>query len=363
MIIVDGLRIIENTNTQVRYLPILLEMLKRISDNLTPIQLLKEKMVNWSSNEEQQNSNYNDSQGKLTQNGKATQAFPYYLSFLQSLNWVQTTGDFIKTNKYGNIIKLLQAEKSENLEWQKFLLLYYLFEKDADNLLTILDFFKKSEKPITDKILRQNYYQALYQRLSLKSKFATQYSELKIREKFIEVYKYQKQNIQSKGGENKHLVSPRLAWLVYLGIIQSENQVFTLTEKGLLFYEVIPNLDENTKDVNNLWLEEHLLKSYTNTQNILYQHISNFEELEIQKIIGKLLLDLYNQMYNDEAMRISLLPALIYIILFFVINHQITTDFTDIENILKNDLIHKDIKFSLKKTARLNESYIALKLI
>ena len=112
---VDDMRVIDSVNTQVRYLPILFEIVRKIGADLKPLQIVKKMMEEWSKNEEGNNEQYKKGTGKITDKGKLTKAFDFYIDFLQAMGWVIKTESFIKLSKYGLLIYSLKKKRAKTM--------------------------------------------------------------------------------------------------------------------------------------------------------------------------------------------------------------------------------------------------------
>ena len=234
---------------------------------------------------------------------------------------------------------------------------YYLFSEDADTILTILEILDKEKHPLKDIQIRNMYFNAFFERVKMKAEISSYSNRNKMQTILLELYKQNRlPRKDSSNKQNKHLIPPRLAWMVYLGVIDKTKEGYIISDKGKLFYESLPS--EGLKDINKKWIYDKLFTSCS----ILYNQNEKTDCKYIEQSIARNLLDLYNQMYNDKAMRISLLPALLYVSMSLIMEQNIILNFTDIEKYVQNLKFDK-FSFSLNKTGRVNESYISIHLI
>jgi len=174
---IDSVRIIKDIETQVRCIPVIFKIIHTLDDRTLPINILKELLISWSQNNEKESFYYKSHNGKLTQNGERTAAFPAYIQFLIDLGLIIRTNDFVKCSKYGSLFN--QISKDVNLSQQndftsleKIFFLLFIFEKDADNIILILDLLANRKGYFSQLTLREIYFDELYSRLKSKENYA-----------------------------------------------------------------------------------------------------------------------------------------------------------------------------------------------
>ncbi|AEE51793.1 hypothetical protein [Haliscomenobacter hydrossis] len=209
----EQIRLIE-TNTQVRSLFVLAEILRHISGEI-PMFILEEEMLNWSTKEEVVNSKYKTSQGKLTENGQKTKAFKHYIKLAEKLELIFLIGQTIQLTKFGELFCLIFPEKGNR---ENLFFWYWLLKYDSDNLLTIWKILMDNQQGLKEIQIRQQFGKEFKERLFKKMQNIASNGNFDI-ESII-----RSMQIETEMGNShtqKHLVPPRLAWLNELNICTS----------------------------------------------------------------------------------------------------------------------------------------------
>lgn len=371
--IVDQLRIITNTNTQSRVLPVLGQIMRLLGQSTLPEEILKSRLVEWSLYLEQTSEWYRNHNGKITDQSRtgkpeATNAFDTYITLLEKLNLVSRTNQSIQNTKYGFVFwKLSQYNQSTEVfpAFEKIFFAWYLFYNDADVLLLILDALSQKhseQKLLTEAELRKNFNTLLKIRLGHKIDNATDFARIQSGDR------YRQAEFQSKQPEgmllHRHLVPPRLEWLHDLGLM-NKNRFLDMTGQGRAWYETLPILAPGIREINDDWLRGHFIKSFAP----LYEPFKKAQFLhdlsgEQQIAIVMESLELIWKDFDDEGvMRVPYQSTFLFIIFYLLQQHQIIADFFDLEHVFQNDLVINNRQYGLRKTARITESYITLKLL
>lgn len=369
----DDVRIVEGVNTQTRYLPLITQIVRRLGKGTVARQILKDWMIEWSNTEEESNSFYREHTGKLTEitRGKAeTGAFDNYLIFTERLGFVTIINDAIRCSKFGLLFLdlLNKCESSKELSTlESFVFLFFLFQKDADTLLTLLEIISIQEAqkvyPVKEKIIRENYFRRLTERLEAKNNQATDLASVKVADNIIKIRGLLE---KEQPYAHKHLIPPRLEWLSDLYFLIKSSNGYHFSPRGITGWENISNIqDSNIKDINQGWIEQQAFGLFASI--IFYgeqtTHFRQYTINEQQKMVGDLFEKFYAESEDYEAMRLSYLPTMLYTTLSLVSKHKIITEFSDVEKLFEQSFITNSYRFSLKKTSRLNESYISLSLL
>lgn len=373
IIVCDDIRSMEGVNTQNRYLPIITQIIRRLGKGTVARQILKEWMIEWSKKEEHSSSFYRDHAGKLTDtiHGKGeTSAFDYYVIFAEKLGLITIINDAIRCSKFGllyfGLLKNCESLK-QSTALESFVFLFFLFQKDADTLLALLEIIANQEEqkvyPVKEKIIRECYFRHLSERLEEKSARATDLSSVKISDFILKIRRLTEKD---RPYAHKHLIPPRLEWLTDLYFLIKSTNGYHFSARGTIGWAKIPSiLNSRTKDINQDWIEKQAFCLFSSM--IFYgENTIDFKQYPIsdqQKMVGDLFEKFYAESDDYEAMRLSYLPAMLYATLSLVSKHKIVAEFFDIEKLFENNFSNNLYKFSLKKTSRINESYISLSLL
>ncbi|MCK4667324.1 hypothetical protein KAU33_11270 [Candidatus Dependentiae bacterium] len=359
--ICDGLRFIDSFNTQVRSLPVCIQFLHTIDNSIIPNEIVKNKLLHWSVLNEESNNFYKYSNGKLTNNSKPTTAYNHYIQLLVDLGLIDKQNTLLKTTKIAKVLLALTSE-IHNYSFpfsniQKAFIFYILLIKDADGLILILDFLKKNPNS-SQQIIINNFKDILLQRLQIKKENSFGIVRSKISEKYLKI------DINWTKSEKyaEHLIPPRLEWLEQLEIISidksSNSQRCRLTSQG---NSIINNLIEyeNIHDVNNFWLENNFSKSIIPFLKISKKLRSWNNQIQV---LEQSLLKLFNTFGLDEAYRIPLNFAKLYLLLDIFIINGISIEMSQIIELFDKNLVFGKISYYIKTSPRETESYITMRI-
>lgn len=355
----DDLRFIETFNTQVRSLPICFQIITAIGNMMVPNDIIKRKMINWSKEYEQKSIYYRNSNGKLTNHDKLTTAYDHYISLLISLGLINKQHSIIKNSRYTKVLLALSSHDNFSFfplsDIQKIFILFILMSKDADGLIVILDFIDQNQKS-TQRDTIDEFKNIFLKRLETKRANSHGMIKSKISEKYLRISTYWKN--PNKYAE--HLIPPRLEWLEQLNLIQKaksnivQNYSISNAGKNLLEHLIIYD-DTGIHDLNKFTFEHNFSSSIKSL-------LSNSEELIPWKnqfeVFGNSLSRLFMNFGLDEANRIPLNVAILFLLIDIIINGKILIEIWQIKKILKEDMIFNEIRYITKITSRETESYI-----
>lgn len=356
------INIIENFKAQIRYLPLLGQILRTIGNNTVSVILLEQKLQKWSCEKIKTSEFYKNHNGILTHktNNKPTTAFKFYIDFLRELKLIIKTNDFVRCSKYGFVFNALDSELGSNNdfpEFEKVFYLFYLFNNDADALLLILDYIEEQDNPIHQNIIAKNYNQLL--KIRLEHKYLKTNSP-EIRDKYLALIKPKKDSQTI----SKRIIPPRIEWFNDLGIIkETKKDTFSLTKQGNEFYNAIPKHDiklNKMSEINNEWINNNFFQSISHL--FIGKQFEKINEQKFNSLLGKYFLLSYEKLNTDSVARISTLPTLIFSCVMLFVKENCIADFNTLKNTLKTGIETNDKSFFLREAARINESYILLKL-
>jgi hypothetical protein len=366
--IVDELRLIEHTNTQVRLLSIVSQILKTIGSLSYSLSVLEEVMIKWSVEQEFSSLFYKNHNGKLTNEGKPTTAFIYYIELMINLGLVTRISNVIRCSKYGNLFLTLMKYNNSSAEFsglEKLFFIFFILYKDADNILLIFQMIKNNGGVADSTSLRNHYEGYLKERLKIKAMKANAISQIAIIDKLRKI-----ENVwKNARGYSKHIIPPRLEWLLDIGflyLIESKKvNNFVLTEIGTNFYnslEVIDNSD--IPDIDDVWLIDTFIYKLNNLYlgNELAKDFKSLNSKEINSILGELLPTAYRELDIDGLKRISALPFYIFTMSVGLIKHNVAISFSSLKELLGQSFSIKEYTFAFRDAKRINESYITISI-
>jgi hypothetical protein len=359
----SNLNIINNLDTQVRYLPILKQILQTIGNNSTSIKLLEQKLQNWSLDKLQKSEFYRNHNGILTHKDtlKSTTAFKYYIDFLVELKLITKLNDFIRCSKYGLLFETINSEinaESDFADFEKLFYLIFLFTYDTDNLLLILDYISEQTQPVAQAEISKKYKNLL--KIRLEHKFHISENQ-EIRNKYLNLLQ-QKKEAKTPA---KHIIPPRIEWLTDLGIIEeTKKDVFQLSKEGADFYKSIPKHDliiSKISIINNEWYFNNSITDYSKLfdTKILFKNLNNETRINL---LQKYLNLCFEKLNTDYVSRISTFPAFILLAIMLFIQEKIIINFSEIKEILLNGFETENKIYFLRDAFRINESYIFIKI-
>lgn len=339
-------------NTQVRSIAVLNRMIFEISDSTDWQLRLLDGLTKWSIDEEKNNPSYAASTGKLTEKGKPTNAFKFYLQFLSKTNLIVQFNDAIQLSKYGHIWQyFLKNAPANHNNYQSIFWAFWLFKYDFDILYVLLGIVTKNEKNSWKEIdIRQKYH------FAMKAHLENLLKQPNVNKKYKDSIKYTLKTLSSeKETPNafKHTVANRLAWLHSLNLLdRANNKAFSPTKKG----ESLRTLITEKKQV---FLDDFVLV-YTQDSPL-----QKFESLEIARIhhFFKQNIDLYyTQMKYDKegAMRVSAHSFFMFIVLKLLADDLLISTTVNWEGLLKTPIVIDGIRYTYRPTANENESYISI---
>jgi hypothetical protein len=368
--IVDGFRFTTSLNTTVRTLSIVSQIIKIIGQKQLPKQFLKSALVEWSTTEEKKSSDYKNHRGKITENGKTTSAFQHYLDFSFFLGLITYHGDLLMLSRLGLLLnKLLNESKEiESLltKEEKLFYLIILFQNDADAFLLTIHLLNQYSDLIAQERLFEQFESKLKERLLTKLKYANELSQSIIREKYRVV------EVEWKKAESyaKHIIPPRLEWMADLGIlnrIKRGSKIFYKSSRqGNELYKSFLSLpDSDLCDINENWLRTKAMNSLTPVicNNIPLKKWSELAKAKRMALLKPYLDMVFNYFNFDGAMRISLYPAFLFIIINLAATQNIVVEFSELEIEFKNSILVGSRKYSMRSAARINEGYITINLV
>lgn len=363
---VDGFRFIGNLNTQVRSLAICSQIVKEIGSSHSSKDLLKIRLEKWSLNLEETSKGYTNHNGRLTINKKGTKAFGRYLEFINNLGLTTSINNIISTTPIGFLLSNLIARKDDGefvlTEYEQLFYCIELFRRDADALILTLEMIKASPG-LSQVDLMRSFESAFKNRLSVKKATALPFVQVELSDKFRMV-EYQWKNAESY---SEHIIIPRVEWLTDLSILVKtkthKSTNYNLSNSGHEFLAALPSIQGSlNRDVDENWLNCESIKSFCTALN--FTDLTNWNVLtEHAKLalLAPILDECYPILSKGGAMRMPLYPLFLTIAIKAAYDQRVIVEFCELEDCFKSVKIGRR-QYTLRKTARLNESYVSISL-
>jgi len=343
------------TNTQVRNIAILAQIILTIPDGTEWIPILHQKMLQWSQTEEANNEDYRQSSGKLTEKKIATQAFKFYLQLLQKLQLTIQLNDAIQLTKYGAVFKKCTPNSSQlsyyHTPYQQLFWLFWLFKHDYDPLLVLLQILEKTTIPCKEITIRQQYAMSWQQHLLALEQmpYCSTYLKHQIDDQLQMAH-----NTNPQPTAFKHIVPNRLDWLRYLQLISKDKNGFCITPKGK---QIISLCQQNKHTLPYDALVVLFIPQLTNLP--IWKDLTSERKHQIWQANIK---QYYYQMGYDKegAGRVAANPCFLYLCLYGIANQQYIATIADWEQFLQQPLSIGNLTYTHRKAVHDNENYITI---
>lgn len=356
---IDKVRIIIGTNTQTRRISVLAQILRIIHRGVYPLSIIKGKSMIWSRQEEIKLKAYKISTGKLTESGKETNAFSFYISLLEDLKLITRLNEFTRCTKYGLIFNLLEEslgldlkEKEKKKEiLEKIFFFYFLFREDADGLITLMQILSNSDVGLKEIEIRKSFGSAIANRLKSKAILSSGRVRIETEQKYRE---FESRTINLRGSAFKHHVPNRLNWLITLELVVKSGNYYFLSRKGVkLLKKELLEIQDGLIDIYSDWLNKCKWRYLLDKE----EEVSEKETAHIQ-LIGKAFVEYFNYMGDDGSFRLSFLPVYIFTSMNLAISKGLILTQEKLTQILSPGIRFENKGFQLKLSPRITESYI-----
>lgn len=363
---VDAFRFVNNLNTQVRSLAICTQIIKEIGNSHSSKEILKTKLAKWSLYLEDNSKAYLDHSGRLTINKKVTKAFERYLEFINNLGLTNSINNVVSTTPIGFLLSnLLTNKANDEFTLTKYEQLFYcveLFRKDADAIILTLEMVRNSQSPSQIDLMK-GFESNFKNRLMAKKSSALPTVQVELSDKFRTV-EYQWKNAESY---SEHIIIPRVEWLTDLAIVtkkkSGKSTNYVISDRGLELLVALPSIQAAVnKDVDENWLNSYSIKAFCVALNFTdLKNWNSLQETERTHLLSPILEYCYPILSKGGAMRMPLYPLFLTIAIKAACDQGVIVEFCDLEEVFKSLKIGRR-QYALRKTARLNESYISVSL-
>ena len=353
---------ITDINVLVRRLGYVSAILRLLEHKTLSESVLYARLEKWSLDHEQDLMAYPNRQGFI--NATREQTGPKrYTNLAVSLGLVGRIAGACRVTRFGKTLLpfLYQGPDRNPFELiyaERCAYLYWLLVKDSDQLLTIIRILaEKSPRSLSDL---QNFFPEFY-RQQLQSHMLTAEKHiardiLAVRNRVEHWGKVPKRTLEN-------IVPPRIHWLIDLGLVSSEHSKGKspqLTTMGIRFYKNLPKIQEGIPAVHmNAWLQNSFFgvvgQIFTDEPTRAWSKIQPEEKKEkLNKLASRAL----ETLRSTRTPKISLYPALIYIVLLLITDDRIRVNLGELHEDLETFSKEPDTRYEVRFSHRENEAYL-----
>ena len=353
---------ITDINVLVRRLGYVSAILRLLEHKTLSESMLYTRLERWSLDHKQDLMAYPNQQGFI--NATREQTGPKrYTNFAVSLGLVGRIAGAYRVTRFGKTLLpfLYQGPDRNPFELiyaERCAYLYWLLVKDSDQLLTVIRILaEKSPKSLSGL---QNFFPEFY-RQQLQSHMLTTEKHiardiLAVRNRVDHWGKVPKRTLEN-------IVPPRVHWLIDLGLVSTEHSKGKsprLTTMGTRFYMDLPKIQEGIPAVHmNAWLRKSFFgvvgQIFTDEPARAWSEIQPEEKKEqLNKLASRAL----ETLRSTPIPKISLYPALIYMVLLLTTNNRIRVNLGDLHEDLEAFSKEPDTRYEVRFSHRENESYL-----
>lgn len=356
---------ITEINTQVRRLGYVSAILLIIGHRTTSEVLLYERLERWSLSHQTELMSYSNPQGFIRPTRRRTSA-KNYVEFVVSLGLIGRIAGACRVTRFGKTILPFLGNSIDNNAFriglaEGYSYLYWLFTRDSDRLLTILDML--FEKPVQSLALIQKNFQNSYvRRLDTRMSF----EEERVARDILAIRNRVLNEWQSPRRYAESIVPPRINWLMDLGLAEisrSYRRDVRLTKAGRQLLETLPKFrDSNLIRISPNWIHNNYFGSLGPI--LACQGGCQWNDLALKErraFINILVPNAFSILRTSPAPKVSLLPVLIYIALRLATEERVWANLKDLQGDLDDYSKSPDAKYEMRFSHRENESYLILK--
>jgi len=352
---IDRLRFIDNLHTTNRQLPICSKIVEELRNRQIPKSILTSKLFKWSFEQEQNNEEYSNDRGKLTNKGRPTTAINHYLNLCESLNLIAKVGSVYSSTRLSSVLSSFNQQQFHLTFGAKLFYLFQLFSIDADGLILIMEILSKG-MILNQNELQKEFSKGLQQRLQYKRQYSTGTAKFNIGNKLIRVQMLWR----SPEKYAEHMVAPRCEWLKTLGLVKIERNgsstSYELSQVGSAIFNTLPVIHDvgGSRDINLKWMEENFFSTFG---DILDDKKKDSKTLNLTSLTQALAGSLMN-VKSSNSFRLPALDTFLYMCIYLSEYCNIYINIAELTLLFKEGLDFDGKKFFLKEGGRVNESYI-----
>ena len=353
---------ITEINTLVRRLGYVSAILRLLEHKTLGESTLYSRLEKWSLNHEKDLMGYANQQGFI----KATrgQAAPKrYTNFAVSLGLIGRIAGACRVTRFGKTLLpfLHQAPDHNPFELthaERCAYLYWLLLKDSDQLLTVIRMLVgRSPQSLADL---QNAFPTFYlQQLQARMLTAEEHVArdiLSVRNRVAHWKEESKRSIEN-------IVPPRIHWLADLGLVSIASdgkRQSGLTKRGIQFSRSLPKIQEGQVfHTSPVWLREEFFGiAGQGLIDTIDRQWTDLQKLERKKLLYKLTFQVFETLRRTPTPKISLYPALIYMVFLLITDNRIAVNLEELHADLNMFSKDPDTRYAVRFSHRENESYL-----
>ena len=353
---------ITDINVVVRRLGYISAILRLLEHKTLSESVLYAQLEKWSLDHKQDLDTYSNGQGFI--NVTREQTGPKrYTNLAVSLGLVGRVAGACRVTRFGKTLLpfLCQAPDRNPFELiyaERCAYLYWLLVKDSDQFLTIIRILtEKSPASLSDL---QNLFPEFY-RQQLQSHMLT--AEEHVARDILAVRNRVAHWRKESNRSVENIVPPRVHWLIDLGLVSTEHSKGKpprLTTMGIRFYKNLPKTQEGIPAVH---MDAWLRNSFFGIVGQIFvdepeRAWSDIQPQEKEELLSKLAFGALETLRSTPTPKISLYPALIYMVILLITNNRIRVNLGDLHKDLDAFSQGPDRRYEVRFSHRENEAYL-----
>ena len=357
---VDGFRFLNHLHTTARQLRICSQITLELNNSQKLRISLRDSLINWSLKKEENNIQYLNSKGKLTNKKKTTTAFEHYLDLCKSLGLINDFNGLFANSRLSYILIHFLSKRDFDFELgqaEKYFYLYLLLMNDADGLFLVLNMLAKEEN--NQQSLQNIFRESLNDRLIIKSNLSSNYVKATINEKYRSInYIWRKPEKYAE-----HLLIPRCEWLNQLGLVSIEklkgSTFYSISGKGNTMLDLLPRLiNTDLVDMDEDWMLDNIFTIFPKVYPEDFSCKVDYYGDQFITYLGQSIEKAIGVVKSSNLFRIPFFDSLLFVCLDMLVVNNIVVNFSDINKLLTNGLTFNGRLYLMKTFGRVNESYI-----
>ncbi|MDE0017817.1 hypothetical protein F4141_25345 [Candidatus Poribacteria bacterium] len=353
---------ITDINVLVRRLGYVSAILRLLEHNTLSESMLYSRLEKWSLDHKQDFATYPNPQGFI--NATREQTGPKrYTNLAVSLGLVGRIAGACRVTRFGKtLLPFLDQGPDRNpfelIYAEQCAYLYWLLVKDSDQFLTVIRILaEESPQSLSDlqSFFPECYRQQLQAHMLTAEKHIAR-DILAVRNRVEHWGKVPKRTLEN-------IVPPRVHWLIDLGLVSTEDSKGKppqLTTTGIRFYKNLPKIREGIPAVHrNAWLRNSFFgvvgQIFTDEPARMWSKIKPEKKKEL---LNKLAFGALETLRSTPIPKISLYPALIYMVLLLTVDNGIAANLEELRADLDIFSKDSDTQYAVRFSHRENESYL-----
>lgn len=332
--------------------------------------VLATKLKNWSIKHDTDFTNYKYNTGAAhsVKSSRRIDLAEGYITLSVKFGLLSEISNVFHLTRIGRVLYCLLTDSSnasDNTfylnEDERLFYTFQLLQKDADNLLTVLNIVQLHET-IDLKNLKENFYKSFTKRLKVKiATCSKEYTVNQLHDRYIKVREKWKKPVAYAS----YFLPPRLNWLLDLGLLDSSREsnrnLYQLTETSKKLLQILPNLNNSTvTDVSDIWFDTQFFSDMTplishSTDFKYWMEIDDNARMAICKEYLPKAFELFRQ---SHVPKISFKQTVLFLCLSFGREFNLISNISELIQWLQTPRILDNYIYEARISARENESYI-----